>query len=94
MTLARYDAASSLFRALAAPIRLAIVELLAQHDHLHVHQIVEAVGATQTLVSQHLRVLRQAQVVQRVQTGRDTTYRLSHPAARPIIAAALAARGS
>ncbi|GAA3212169.1 ArsR/SmtB family transcription factor [Dactylosporangium siamense] len=93
-TPAQYDAASALFRALAAPLRLAIVELLTHHDHLHVHQIVDAVGATQTLVSQHLRVLRQAHVVQRIQVGRDTTYRLSHPAARPIIAAALAVRGN
>ncbi|MFF5235037.1 ArsR/SmtB family transcription factor [Dactylosporangium sp. NPDC000521] len=82
LTLAQYDAASALFRALAAPIRLAIVELLARHDQPHVHQIVDAVGATQTLVSQHLRVLRQAQVVQRLQVGRDTTYQLSHPAGR------------
>jgi ArsR family transcriptional regulator, zinc-responsive transcriptional repressor len=94
VTPAQYDAASTLFRALAAPIRLAIVELLTHHEHLHVHQIVDAVGVTQTLVSQHLRVLRQARVVQRLQVGRDTTYRLSHPAARPIVAAALAARGS
>jgi DNA-binding transcriptional ArsR family regulator len=94
VTPAQYAAAGALFRALAAPIRLAIVELLTQHDHLQVHQIVEAVGATQTLVSQHLRVLRQARVVQRLQVGRDTSYRLSHPAARVIIAAALTAEST
>lgn len=92
LSLTQFDAASELFRALAAPIRLAIVELLTRHHQLHVHQIVDAVGVPQALVSQHLRVLRQARIVLRVQTGRETVYRLTHPAAERIVTAALATR--
>ncbi len=92
LPLPRFDAASDLFRALAAPIRLAVVELLTRHHELRVHQIVDAVGVPQALVSQHLRVLRQARIVLRVRTGRDTVYRLAHPVAERIVAAALTGR--
>jgi DNA-binding transcriptional ArsR family regulator len=88
----RYVDASELLRALAAPLRLAIVDLLIRHHELYVHQIIDAVGVSQALVSQHLRVLRQARVVVRIQTGRQTAYRLSRPGIDRILAEALAER--
>ncbi|WP_426505528.1 ArsR/SmtB family transcription factor [Dactylosporangium sp. McL0621] len=86
---ARYEQVSALFRALAAPVRLAIVELLIAHHQLHVHEIVEATGVPQTLASQHLRVLRHAQLVDRVQDGRSVVYRLADPEIAALVAAAV-----
>jgi ArsR family transcriptional regulator len=88
----RYEQVSNLFRALAAPIRVAIVELLVTHHQLHVHEIVEAIGAPQTLTSQHLRVLRHAQLVVRVQDGRQVIYRLRDPELSTVVAAAVRLR--
>ena len=58
-TPADYEAAGELLRALAAPLRIAIVMELAEGPK-YVHQIVETLGVTQPLVSQHLRVLRES----------------------------------
>ncbi|MFG2041670.1 ArsR/SmtB family transcription factor [Dactylosporangium sp. NPDC048998] len=85
----RHERISALFRALAAPLRLAIVELLIVHHQLHVHEIVEAIGAPQTLTSQHLRVLRDARLVERAHEGRHMVYQLVDPEIASILAAAV-----
>lgn len=71
----RYEEVGALFRVLASPVRVAIVDLLAGREHL-VHQLVAATGLAQPLVSQHLRVLRDARLVRRVRRGRQIAYAL------------------
>ncbi|MBY8854618.1 ArsR family transcriptional regulator, partial [Saccharothrix sp. MB29] len=51
------SAAGELLRALAAPVRIAIVLQLREADRC-VHELVEALGVAQPLISQHLRVLK------------------------------------
>ncbi|WP_432842009.1 ArsR/SmtB family transcription factor [Dactylosporangium sp. CA-092794] len=85
----RHERVSALFRALGAPLRLAIVELLIAHHQLHVHEIVDAIGAPQTLTSQHLRVLRDARLVERAQDGRQVVYRLRDPEVSSLLAIAV-----
>lgn len=74
-TPADYEAAGELLRALAAPLRIAIVMELAQGPK-YVHQIVETLRVTQPLVSQHLRVLRGAGIVRGTRSGREISYSL------------------
>ncbi len=62
-------------RALADPMRAAILELLAAEQQCTCH-LQEALGAKQTLVSHHLRLLREAGLVQAEPSGRFTYYRL------------------
>ncbi len=62
-------------RALADPLRLRIVELLANEQLCTCH-IVELTGAGQTNVSNHLRVLRDAGLVVAEPVGRYSYYRL------------------
>jgi ArsR family transcriptional regulator, arsenate/arsenite/antimonite-responsive transcriptional repressor len=62
-------------RALADPLRARIVEMLAA-EQLCVCHIVELTGARQTNVSNHLRVLREAGLVETEPAGRYTYYRL------------------
>ncbi|GLZ33970.1 putative ArsR-family transcriptional regulator [Lentzea sp. NBRC 105346] len=68
-------AAGDLLRALAAPVRIAIVLQLQESDRC-VHELVEALGVAQPLISQHLRVLKAAGVVHGERHGREVVYRL------------------
>jgi ArsR family transcriptional regulator len=54
---------SAVFHALGDPIRAGIVTLLSGHDKLCVCEIVEAFRVGQPTVSHHLRVLREAGLV-------------------------------
>lgn len=75
MAMAAYESAGELLRALAAPIRIAIITELSDGPRC-VHEIVESIGAPQPLVSQHLRVLRGAGVVRGERRGREIAYSL------------------
>ncbi|MHA6798866.1 ArsR/SmtB family transcription factor [Bounagaea algeriensis] len=67
--------AGDLLRALAAPVRIAIV-LQLRHAQSCVHDLVDALGVAQPLISQHLRVLKSAGVVRGERHGREVVYRL------------------
>jgi ArsR family transcriptional regulator, zinc-responsive transcriptional repressor len=69
-------AASELLRALANPHRIAIVLELATGERC-VHELVDALGVAQPLVSQHLRVLRQERLVSSHRRGREVAYTLA-----------------
>ena len=71
-----YEAAGELLRALTAPVRLALIELLTERP-LCVHELVDAVALAQPLVSQHLKVLRAAGLVTAARRGREVTYQLA-----------------
>jgi ArsR family transcriptional regulator len=75
---------TDLIRVLADPLRLRIVTLLAKEMLCTTH-LVEETGAKQTNLSNHLRVLREAGVVETEPCGRFTYYRL-----KPDVIAALA----
>ncbi|MFF1453288.1 ArsR/SmtB family transcription factor [Streptomyces sp. NPDC058274] len=66
---------TDLIRVLADPLRLRIVTLLAQETLCTTH-LVEETGARQTNLSNHLRVLREAGVVETEPCGRWTYYKL------------------
>ncbi|EEP71174.1 transcriptional regulator [Micromonospora sp. KC207] len=87
-----YEGAGELLRALAAPIRLAIVSELAQGERC-VHELVEKLGAAQPLVSQHLRVLRGAGVVRGSRRGREIAYALVDGHVAHIVADAVSHAG-
>ncbi|MAQ82345.1 metalloregulator ArsR/SmtB family transcription factor [Gordonia sp. Z-3] len=72
---AAYEAASDLLRALASPTRVAIVLLLRERPQC-VHEVVGALSLSQPLVSQHLRVLKDAGVVRGNRSGREIVYEL------------------
>ncbi|MFE5207249.1 ArsR/SmtB family transcription factor [Streptomyces sp. NPDC056600] len=66
---------ADLLRVLADPLRLRIVTLLARETLCTTH-LVEETGARQTNLSNHLKVLREAGVVETEPCGRFTYYRL------------------
>ncbi|HEY0487792.1 MAG TPA: metalloregulator ArsR/SmtB family transcription factor [Mycobacteriales bacterium] len=83
-----YAAAGELLRALAAPLRLAVVAEL-RHGPRCVHELVDALGVPQPLVSQHLRVLRAARLVHAERRGREIAYSLSDDHVAHIVADAV-----
>ena len=69
------EEAAELLKALASVHRLAmLVEL--QDGPRCVHELVEALGISQPLASQHLRVLRALHLVRAERRGRETVYSL------------------
>jgi DNA-binding transcriptional ArsR family regulator len=87
-----YEAAGELLRALAAPVRVAIVTELATGERC-VHELVDALGAAQPLVSQHLRVLRGAGLVRGSRRGREIAYTLVDEHVAHIVADAVSHAG-
>ena len=86
------EAASNLLRALSSPHRLAIVRALADGPRC-VHELVAALGVSQPLVSQHLRVLRAADLVAGERRGREIAYAISDHHVTHIVEDAVAHAG-
>ncbi|MDT5102518.1 MAG: ArsR family transcriptional regulator, zinc-responsive transcriptional repressor [Mycobacterium sp.] len=86
------DTAGDLLRALAAPVRIAIVLQLHQASCC-VHELVDALAVPQPLVSQHLRILKAAGVVAGERAGREVYYRLVDHHLCEIVLAAVAHAG-
>jgi ArsR family transcriptional regulator len=65
----------AILRVLADPLRARIVALLADEQLCTCH-LVELTGARQTNVSNHLRAMREARLIEAEPAGRYTYYRL------------------
>jgi ArsR family transcriptional regulator len=66
---------ADLLKALADPLRMRILSLLSRETLCTTH-LMEETGARQTNLSNHLRVLREAGLVETEPCGRFTYYRL------------------
>ncbi|WP_203337281.1 ArsR/SmtB family transcription factor [Nocardioides limicola] len=71
-----YGPVTEFFKALASPVRAAIVHLLTQRPHT-VTELSDTLALSQPLVSQHLKVLRDHALVITERQGRHTAYRLA-----------------
>lgn len=81
------ESLAAVLRVLGDPLRLRIVSLLAREQLCTCHIVAET-GARQTNVSNHLRTLREAGLVEAEPAGRYTYYRLV-PAALDALAASI-----
>lgn len=72
----RYADAARTLHILGSPIRLQIIDML-RDGSLPVRDMVNALGVTQPLVSQHLKVLKDANFVTSERNGRLNIYSLS-----------------
>ena len=71
-----YAHGAELLKAMAHPLRLAMLVTLIDGPRC-VHELVDSTGASQPLVSQHLRVLRGADLLVREQRGREAVYAIA-----------------
>ncbi len=76
LTLPERDELAARFRALADPTRVAIVNRLAAADEVCVCDFVAALDLAQPTVSHHLKVLRDAGLVESSRRGTWAFYRL------------------
>lgn len=67
---------ANLLRLIAEPTRLGVIQRLLLGPH-HVGELNSSVGVEQSLLSHHLRVLREAGLVEAMRDGRSVLYRLS-----------------
>jgi len=81
-----YEAKAELFRTLAHPVRIRVLELLAERDHA-VYELLTQVDAEQSNLSQQLAVLRRAGLVRQTRTGGEVLYSLLVPAVRDLLVA-------
>jgi ArsR family transcriptional regulator len=70
------NSCAKMLKVLADEVRLAVVEQLLDGPK-HVAEINEHLQVEQTLLSHHLRVLREAGIVQSQRDGKSVLYRLS-----------------
>ena len=71
----QFGGSVAIFSALANPLRLAIAHHLMHRPH-SVSELHTCLGISQPLASHHLRILREAHVIDREHQGRTTIYRL------------------
>ncbi len=76
----RFDDFSRFFKALGDPSRLELVQLLcAAPEGLTVKALIEEVPISQSTVSQHLRVLKDAGIIRGQRQGTSTCYLMDQP---------------
>ena len=74
---------ADLLKVLGSPVRLALVVALEAHGERCVHELTTLLDVRQPLVSQHLRVLRSANLIVGRRDGREVRYSIAdHHVAR------------
>lgn len=84
-----YEVVTSIFRALSNPVRAAILHRVAHSPHT-VTELVECMELSQPMVSQHLKILRDANVVKADRCGRTMVYTVADQHVCEVFSLALA----
>ena len=87
MPVPRHEAKAELFRALAHPIRVRVLELLSEREHA-VYELLAKVEAEPSTLSQQLGVLRRAGIIRQRRAGGEVLYSLLIPSVTGLLAAA------
>lgn len=67
---------AAVLKAISHPTRLAIVQLLAQHEKLSVNQLCQKLDAEQSLISHHLSNMRKKNLLLTTKSGTKVYYSL------------------
>ena len=86
-----YEIKANLFKALAHPARIRVLEILSAGDQPRaVSEILAETGLEPTLLSQHLAVLKRHNVVRAERVGNAVFYTLAHPSISELLVIARA----
>ncbi len=69
---------SEVLRALAHPLRMKIMEFIDQNERVHVNKIYNTLNLEQSITSQHLRILRLADLVETNRDGKFIHYSINY----------------
>lgn len=73
-----HDTLAAICKALAHPVRLQIIAYLKEIDHCICNDLVHRLPLAQSTISQHLKALKRAGLIQGRVEGPCTCYRLEH----------------
>lgn len=74
----KLDISTELLRAVSHPLRLSIIEFIDQNKVINVNKIYNTLSLEQSITSQHLRILRNAEVVDTKREGKYIYYSLNY----------------
>ncbi len=83
-----YEVKANLFKGLAHPVRVRVLELLAERDEVPVTALLVDTGLEAAHLSQHLAVLRRHNLVLAERRGSLVFYRLAHPTVADLLTTA------
>lgn len=80
LTSEELDFAAAILKAIAHPIRLAVVQILSKEERLSVNEICQRVGSEQSLTSHHLSNMKLKGILGSQREGQRVYYYLKLPA--------------
>ncbi len=81
----KLEEAASKLRAIAHPMRIAIIGLLENNEQMNVTEIYEALRIEQASASHHLNILKTKGVLDSRRSGKNTFYFIKHEALSQMI---------
>ncbi len=81
-----FESAASMLKAIAHPMRVAIIRLLEEGDRKTVTEIHNILNIEQSTTSHHLGILKDKGVLSSQRNGKNTFYFLKHDSLKNIIA--------
>lgn len=81
----RLEEAASKLRAIAHPMRIAIIDLLEKKNQMTVTEIYEQLKIEQASASHHLNILKTKGILDSRRSGKNTFYSIKHEALSQII---------
>lgn len=83
-----YEVKANLFKGLAHPVRVRVLEVLSGSDEVSVAELLADTGLEPSHLSQHLAVLRRHNLVVADRRASQVYYRLAHPQVAEMLRAA------
>jgi len=83
-----YEVKANLFKGLAHPVRIRLLELLAEAPSVSVTDLIAGTGQEASNISQHLGVLRRHHLVVAERRGLQVFYSLAYPQVAELLAVA------
>ena len=71
------DSSTDILRAIAHPIRIAIVDMLHKKKQMTVTEIFEQLNIEQAIASHHLRIMKSQNIVEVKRDGKNSVYSLA-----------------
>lgn len=81
----KLETASEMLKAIAHPVRIAIVDMLSENKNLTVTEIHEALNIEQAVASHHLNIMKNKGVLMSERNGKNSHYKLKHPRLSQIV---------
>ncbi len=81
----KLEKASEMLKAIAHPMRIAIVDMLADEQSLTVTEIHETLKIEQAVASHHLSIMKNKGVLISERNGKNCHYKLKHPRLSQIV---------